>query len=212
MKKNQTGEAQCCWKAHTSVSWSACQPSAHEVLGLIRLMHLLMGLTRLFNESVTSLTCFNILTGTTLHKAGRGRVGISSSSSRGRGHQKHWKEYHEHCVSLVMGTVHPPPSTLMLLKPSRKSLFGEQFCAPGKKSLPALCFSKTPQSLVEGRWSDNKIAMSDRILPTQLQMVYWPLASSLYHTDVLSVSWNRHTPSCLQAFGNAVLCQLYTAA
>lgn len=92
MKKNQTGEAQCCWKAHTSVSWSACQPSAHEVLGLIRLMHLLMGLTRMFNESVISFTCFNILTGTTLHKAGRGPVGVSSSSSRGRGHQKHWKE------------------------------------------------------------------------------------------------------------------------
>lgn len=48
------------WPQHL-FSWLASQPSAHEVVGLIRLMHLLMELTRLLSESVISFTrCFVI--------------------------------------------------------------------------------------------------------------------------------------------------------
>lgn len=97
MKKNQSGEGQCCWKAHTSVSRLACQPSAHKVSGLIRLMHLLMGLTRLFNESVISFTRRVLIDwqGPYCTKPKKGQVGISSHpppQSQVRGDQKHWKE------------------------------------------------------------------------------------------------------------------------
>lgn len=116
MKKNQIREDQCCCKAHTSVSWSACQPSAHEVAGLIRLMHLLIGLTGLFNKIVISSkrSFFNILRQGHLAQTESGHVSISFPSSGARAEATGTLErgFQENCISWLWKqfTHHQPQS------------------------------------------------------------------------------------------------------
>lgn len=155
MQKNQIREDQCCWKAYTSVSWSACQPSACEVAGLIRLMHLLIWLTGLFNESVifSKRSFFNILRQGHPAQTESGYVSISFPSFGAWAEATRTLErgFQENCISCLWKqfTHHQPQSCWNAWE--NNSL--KEFCAPGDKSVPTLLpFSKTSQSLVERGW------------------------------------------------------------
>lgn len=175
MKKNQTGEAQCCWKARTSVSWSACQPSAHEVLGLIRLMHLLMGLTRLFNESVISFTRSVSIDWQGPHctKGKRGQVGISSSSSGSKAEdtKNTGKRVSETRHFLGYGNGSSTTIHILVVESILKITLWGTVSGP-RQQIRAR--SVLLQNASES--SGGKIAVNDIILPTRLPMFRRPLA------------------------------------
>lgn len=136
MKKNQIREDQCCCKAHTSVSWSACQPSAHEVAGLIRLMHLLIGLTGLFNKIVifSKRSFFNILRQGTLHKL---RVATSTFLSPPlepeQRRPEHWREGFRKIAFPGYGNSSPTTNHSLVVEMLKKITLGRTVLCPRRQ-------------------------------------------------------------------------------